>query len=87
VSVAWIESGASLKKKPAEKVVKIKNLESFCDCKFTTLYGEYKETHRFFFLPMKGENSAGLIFGYDSLVHTPSPVFKASVRESDLCGL
>ena len=87
VSVAWIESGASLKKKPAEKVVKIKNLESFCDCKFTTLYGEYKETHRFFFLPMKGENSAGLIFGYDSLVHTPSPVFKASVRESDLRGL
>ncbi len=87
VSVTWIESGASLKKKPAEKVVRIKNLEAFCECRFTTIYGEYKETHRFFFLPLPGVNSAGLIFGYDSLLHTPSPVFKASVRESDLRGL
>lgn len=79
VSLTWIEAGFSLKKKPAESSVKIKNLDLFLkegSWQVKVIYGEMLESHRYYFLAY---GDGGYIFGYDSLAHNPSPVFLAKI--------
>ncbi len=81
VSLAWIEAGFSLKKKPAEKSIKIKNLDIFLNernWRLENIYGEQLESHRYNFLPYK---NTGYVFGYDSKNHNPSPVFLATCHQ------
>ena len=77
VTVAWIEAGCSLKKKPAEGVVRVKNLEKYLadrDAEFTVDYGDADIKHRYFSL----ESATGetILFGFDSQEHHPEPCFK-----------
>jgi hypothetical protein len=52
VSEAWIEAGMSLRKLPAENVIGGKlQLPEQC----TIVYGEYKESLRMYFLPLRSE--------------------------------
>jgi hypothetical protein len=79
VSVAWIEAGFSLKKEPAGEVTKIKNLESFLSdggYELSVEYGTAEPSHRYYLLNIP---AGDLLFGYDSLLHIPSPSFKASI--------
>jgi hypothetical protein len=79
VSVAWIEAGHSLKKEPAGDVIKIKNLEGYLaehQAQMNIAYGTAEASHRYFFLTSSGRR---IIFGYDSQVHQPEPVFRAEI--------
>ena len=79
VSVAWIEAGHSLKKEPAGDVTKIKNLEGYLaghQAQMIIEYGQAVPSHRYFLLTSGGRR---LIFGYDSQVHHPEPVFRAEI--------
>ena len=79
VSIAWIEAGYSLKKEPAGKVTKLKNLKTFIeDCNFHMLteYGEPSDSHRYYLMK---SSERYIIFGYDSERHQASPVFKANL--------
>ena len=79
VSIAWIEAGHSLKKEPAGDIVKIKNLEGYLaehQAQMTVAYGAAKVSHRYFLLTSSGRR---IIFGYDSQVHQPEPVFRAEI--------
>ena len=80
VSIAWIEAGHSLKKEPAGDIVKIKNLEGYLNeqqAHMDIAYGSAEASHRYFLLTSYGRR---FIFGYDSQVHQPEPVFKAELR-------
>ena len=82
VSIAWIEAGFSLKKEPAGEITKIKNLEAYLtdnQCSISAEYGEADTSHRYYILT-SADNK--YIFGYDSEVHQPSPVFKAVINLS-----
>ena len=75
VSIAWIEAGCSIKKEPAGNIARIKDHEAYLSGKeMTVRYGTPASTHRYYMLA-SGERS--IIFGYDSLNHQPSPVFRA----------
>ena len=74
VTIAWIEAGMSLKKRPAEGV-KTKHVQP--STAWTVLYGEYVESLRLCFLPV-GDEGHGYWFGYDSTTQCPTPIFKAS---------
>ena len=79
VSIAWIEAGHSLKKEPAGDIVKIKNLEGYLNEHqehMNIVYGTAEASHRYFLLTSSGRR---VIFGYDSLVHQPEPVFRAEI--------
>ncbi len=79
VSVAWIEAGHSLKKEPAGDIVKIKNLEGYLaehQAQMNIEYGTAEASHRYFLLTSSGRR---IIFGYDSQVHQPEPVFRAEI--------
>ena len=79
VSIAWIEAGHSLKKEPAGDIVKIKNLEGYLNehqAHMNIVYGTAEVSHRYFLLTSSGRM---VIFGYDSLVHQPEPVFRAEI--------
>ena len=79
VSVAWIEAGHSLKKEPAGDIVKIKNLEGYLaehQAQMNIAYGTAEASHRYFLLT---SSSRRIIFGYDSQVHQPEPVFRAEI--------
>ena len=79
VSLAWIEAGYSLKKAPAGNIVKIKNLESYLIENHMHLdiqYGTDDHLHRFY---LYSSQIKTVVFGYDSDVHQPSPIFKADV--------
>lgn len=79
VSVAWIEAGHSLKKEPAGDIVKIKNLEGYLaenQAQMNIAYGTAEASHRYFLLTSSGRR---IIFGYDSQVHQPEPVFRAEI--------
>ena len=79
VSIAWIEAGHSLKKEPAGDIVKIKNLEGYLaehQAQMTVAYGAAEVSHRYFLLTSSGRR---IIFGYDSQVHQPEPVFRAEI--------
>ena len=73
VTIAWIEAGMSLKKRPAEGV-RTKHVQP--STAWTILRGEYAETLRLCFLPTDDEGH-GYWFGYDSTAQCPVPIFKA----------
>lgn len=79
ISMAWIEAGCSLKKKPAEGVLRIKNLEKYLsslNAEISIEYGEADASHRYFAL----ETVEGTtIFGFDSQEHHPEPCLKAKL--------
>ena len=79
VSISWIEAGCSLKKEPAGNVVKIKNIEAFLaenNLDLSVNYGVAEASHRYYLLKA---GSRMILFGYDSELHQPSPVFRAEV--------
>ena len=82
ISIAWIEAGCSLKKEPAGDITKIKNLEAYIienrdGSELTIKYGNTEPSHRYFLLT---SGDSRIIFGYDSELHQPSPVFMATVH-------
>ena len=79
ISIAWIEAGCSLKKEPAGDITKIKNLDAYlqgCNLNMSAKYGIAAPSHRYFLL---SSSDSRLIFGYDSELHQPSPVFMAEL--------
>lgn len=79
VTIAWIEAGMSLKKRPAEGV-RTKHVQP--SETWRVIYGEYTEKLRLCFLPTD-EKGHGYWFGYDSTSQCPTPVFRA-VRDERL---
>lgn len=73
VTIAWVEAGMSLKKRPAEGV-RTKHVQP--SDVWTVIYGEYTENLRLCFLPTDGEGH-GYWFGYDTTSQCSTPVFKA----------
>lgn len=78
-TVAWIEAGLSLKKRPAERVL-TGRLQP--PASWTVLYGAFSETLRLCFLP-DGADGSGYWFGYDSTSQRPAPIFKAQTSSSE----
>ena len=79
VSIAWIEAGCSLKKEPAGDITKIKNLDAYLEescCQMSIEYGSPSASHRYFLLT---SSDSKFIFGYDSELHQPAPVFMAGL--------
>lgn len=74
VSIAWIEAGMSLKKKPAEKV---KTKHQLPPENWEIIYGIYKDSLRLCFLPINENTMQGYWFGFESEVQKMKPVFKA----------
>ena len=72
VSIAWIEAGMSLKKRPAEGV-RTKHVQP--SDTWDVLCGEYRDSLRLCFLPI--DDTHGYWFGYDSATQCTTPVFKA----------
>ncbi len=73
VTVAWIEAGMSLKKRPAEGV-RTKHVQP--SEAWSVVYGEYTTTLRLCFLPTD-DAGHGYWFGYDTTTQCPTPIFKA----------
>lgn len=79
VSQAWIKAGLSIKKSPAGEIIKIKNVYAFLNegqYRVIAEYGELLPTHRYY---LHSSPDRKFLFGYDSELHQPSPVFWASV--------
>ena len=79
ISIAWIEAGCSLKKEPAGNITKIKNLDGYIQergLRVSINYGTAKPSHRYFLLT---SSQGHFIFGYDSELHQPAPVFMAEL--------
>ena len=79
ISVAWIEAGYSLKKEPAGEITKIKDLQAYItehDYQMSAEYGSALPSHRYYLLTADDKK---YIFGYDSIQHQPSPIFKAEL--------
>lgn len=74
VSIAWIEAGMSLKKKPAEKV---KTKHQVPPEHWNVHLGEYKDSLRLCFLPTSSDEQ-GIWFGFESEIQKITPVFKAA---------
>lgn len=77
-TVAWIEAGMSLRKTPAEHMVRGR-LQPPAD--WQVLYGVYDESLRLCHLPT-GSDGQGYWFGYDSTSQRPAPIFKAFSQKS-----
>ncbi|MBR2862282.1 MAG: B12-binding domain-containing radical SAM protein, partial [Bacteroidaceae bacterium] len=77
-TVAWIEAGMSLRKTPAEHVVRGR-LQPPAD--WQVLYGVYDESLRLCHLST-GSDGQGYWFGYDSTSQRPAPIFKAFSQKS-----
>ena len=75
ITVAWIEAGMSLKKRPAEGV-RTKHVQSAEE--WRVVYGTYAENMRLCFLPIDGEEH-GCWFGYDTTSQCPTPIFRAEI--------
>lgn len=73
-SIAWIEAGMSLKKKPAERV---KTKHQTPPEEWEIIDGEYKENLRLCFLPTDPEGLHGYWFGFETEIQKITPVFKA----------
>lgn len=73
-TVAWIEAGMSLKKRPAEGV-RTKHVQPADE--WVIIRGEYGEHLRLCYLPV-GDEGCGYWFGYDTTTQCPVPVFKAT---------
>lgn len=74
VTIAWIEAGMSLKKRPAEGV-RTKHVQP--PGKWNVIYGEYNDDLRLCFLPTV--EGGGYWFGYDTTTQCPTPIFRAEV--------
>lgn len=75
VSMAWIEAGMSLKKRPAEHVL---TRQQTPPAKWEPVYGEYKKSLRLSFLPDPTNSEGyGYWYGHSSETQSPQPVFKA----------
>ena len=74
VTIAWIEAGLSLKKRPAEHV---RTGRQQPPTEWTVRYGEYDDSLRLCFLPTT--EGHGHWFGYSSTKQCPTPVFRAEV--------
>lgn len=74
ITIAWIEAGMSLKKKPAEKV---RTKRQMPPEQWNVIYGAYKQSLRLCFLPMDEEKQTGYWFGFESEIQKAEPVFKA----------
>lgn len=74
ITMAWIEAGMSLKKRPAEGV-RTKRMQP--PAEWTVWFGEYNESLRLCFLPTT--DGHGYWYGYDTTVQCPTPIFKAEV--------
>lgn len=74
ITIAWIEAGMSLKKKPVEKV---RTKRQTPPEQWNVIYGAYKQSLRLCFLPMDEEKQAGYWFGFESEIQKAEPVFKA----------
>lgn len=74
VTMAWIEAGMSLKKRPAEHV---RTGRLSLPAAYEVLYGEYSDALRLCFLPTDGEH--GFLFGYDTTAQRLAPIFKARI--------
>lgn len=74
VTIAWIEAGMSLKKRPAEGV-RTKHVQP--PTMWNVVYGEYNEKLRLCFLPTA--DGHGYWFGYDTTTQCPTPIFRAEV--------
>ena len=72
-TIAWIEAGMSLKKRPAEGV-RTKHVQPSEG--WTVIYGEYADSLRLCFLPID-DCGHGYWFGYDTTTQCPTPIFKA----------
>ena len=80
ISLAWIKAGFSLHKKPAGNILKVKSLQTEFDdleVSLDIVYGTAESSHRYFLLET---SSGGYLFGYDSQLHQPAPVFMAKVK-------
>ena len=73
VTVAWIEAGMSLKKRPAEGV-RTKHIHPSEE--WNVVYGECSEKLRLCFLPIDDEGH-GYWFGYDTTSQCVVPIFRA----------
>ena len=73
-SIAWIEAGMSLKKRPAER---IKTKHQTPPEHWTVLQGNYHERLKLCFLPTDSNNNHGYWFGFETETQTILPVFKA----------
>lgn len=76
VTLAWIEAGMSLKKRPAEGV-RTKHIQPFGE--WTVIYGEYTEHMRLCFLSTA--EGDGYWFGYDTTTQGVGPVFRAESKK------
>ena len=75
ISIAWIEAGHSLHKKPAGNIIKIKNVQNILE-RLDIVYGTADDSHRYYLLETP---SGRYLFGYDSQLHQPSPVFMSKI--------
>ena len=75
VTVAWIEAGMSLKKRPAEGV-RTRHVQPSEG--WRVVYGTYAENMRLCFLPTDG-GAHGCWFGYDTVSQCPAPIFRAEM--------
>ena len=73
ITLAWIEAGMSLKKRPAEGV-RTKHVQP--SETWHVVYGKYSEKLRLCFLPTD-DSGHGHWFGYDSTSQCPTPIFRA----------
>lgn len=85
ISQAWIEAGMSLKKLPAERVRKVKYgsdilSETGADKLPQPEFGKYSESLRLFYLPSGQSSFTGCLYGFDSISHSPYPVYKALIH-------
>lgn len=74
ITVAWVEAGMSLKKKPAEHILTKRHVQPEY---LKIIYGVYNESLRMSFLPTNEESSSGIWFGHLSDKQEPKPVLKA----------
>ena len=94
LSIAWINVGCSLKKKPAENVAKAKHLEFDSDKNTVCIMDHYLEiADRSFSMDIQfgipelshkyfvlPYSEGYILFGYDSQEHQPAPSFMARLR-------
>lgn len=80
VSIAWIKAGLSLKKEPAGNILKVKNIGAYLtdnDLTMVIEYGTFNASDRHYVLTC---GQSRFLFGYDSEIHHPEPVFMASLK-------
>ena len=77
-TIAWIEAGMSLKKRPAEHIL-TGHLQP--PNEWTVIYGEYTDQLRLCLLPT-GPGGEGYWFGYSNADRRKPPVFKAEKRKT-----